>query len=165
MGQPPPAAIVRQPPPVAVPTAGGDGLLRAGGFRVKQGGRPALEHGDRVRQDALRVIARVAAVVLPGRGSKGLFQHWQHGPGAFAEAVEPFAEPEARLEAERCLTCGSSSSIAYLDDCQACRLCQLFCPTKAIAVSEGALLGSLHDWDVVLLGEPSPPDPFAGGPR
>ena len=83
----------------------------------------------------------------------------------FAEAVEPFAEPEARLEAERCLTCGSSSSIAYLDDCQACRLCQLFCPTKAIAVSEGALLGSLHDWDVVLLGEPSPPDPFAGGPR
>ena len=71
----------------------------------------------------------------------------------FEEAVEPFDAPRAEREVERCLTCGSLSAIAYLDDCQACRLCQLFCPARAIAVTEGAVLGSLHDWGVVLLGE------------
>ncbi len=54
---------------------------------------------------------------------------------------------------------GEIAEIAYLDDCQACRLCQLHCPTRAIAVSEGALLGSLHGWGVVSLQDVS------GGPR
>jgi formate hydrogenlyase subunit 6/NADH:ubiquinone oxidoreductase subunit I len=49
---------------------------------------------------------------------------------------------------------GATAEIAYLDDCQACRLCQHYCPTQAIAVSEGALLGSLHGWDVVSLQDP-----------
>lgn len=71
-------------------------------------------------------------------------------PG-FDQTVLPLGDREALAEADRCLTCGSVSTIAYLDDCQACRLCQHYCPTKAIAVSEGALLGSLNGWDVSLL--------------
>jgi NADPH-dependent glutamate synthase beta subunit-like oxidoreductase len=59
---------------------------------------------------------------------------------------------EAQREAERCLTCGSRSKIAYLDDCQVCRLCQRYCPADAIEVTDGALLGSLHGWNVVELG-------------
>ena len=59
---------------------------------------------------------------------------------------------QAQKEAERCLTCGSRSKIAYLDDCQVCKLCQKYCPTDAIEVTEGALLGSLHSWNVVELG-------------
>jgi NADPH-dependent glutamate synthase beta subunit-like oxidoreductase len=59
---------------------------------------------------------------------------------------------EAQREAERCLTCGSRSTIAYLDDCQVCKLCQKYCPTDAIDVTDGALLGSLHSWNVVELG-------------
>ncbi len=59
---------------------------------------------------------------------------------------------QALREAERCLTCGSRSKIAYLDDCQVCRLCQKYCPVDAIEVAEGQLLGSLHGWDVVRLG-------------
>jgi ferredoxin len=46
---------------------------------------------------------------------------------------------------------GEHAEIAYLDDCQACRLCQHYCPANAIAVSEGALLGLLHGWDVASL--------------
>lgn len=88
----------------------------------------------------------------------------------FADAVPALDEAQARLEAERCLSCGSLSSIAYLDDCQACRLCQHYCPAAAIAVSEGALLGSLHGWGVVLLRDEAPaglpgPPPGPGGPR
>ena len=71
---------------------------------------------------------------------------------SFQETVLPLDWRGARMEAERCLTCGSRSVIAYLDDCQVCRLCQHHCPTEAIEVTEGALLGSLHGWDVVILG-------------
>lgn len=73
------------------------------------------------------------------------------------------------IDAGRCIACGACvetcpmdvlrlgevAQIAYRDDCQACRLCQLYCPTEAIAVSDGALLGSLHGWGVVpLQGDP-----------
>ncbi len=70
----------------------------------------------------------------------------------FAEAALPFGELQVQAEAERCLTCGSRSKISYLDDCQVCKLCQHYCPTDAIEITEGALLGSLHGWDVVELG-------------
>jgi NADPH-dependent glutamate synthase beta subunit-like oxidoreductase len=69
-----------------------------------------------------------------------------------AEVTAGFTAAQARREAERCLTCGSRSRIAYLDDCQVCRLCQKYCPVDAIEVTEGALLGSLHGWNVVELG-------------
>jgi NAD-dependent dihydropyrimidine dehydrogenase PreA subunit len=69
-----------------------------------------------------------------------------------AEVTGGFGGAQAQREAERCLTCGSRSRIAYLDDCQVCKLCQKYCPTDAIDVTEGALLGSLHGWNVVELG-------------
>ena len=70
----------------------------------------------------------------------------------FRETWLAFEGPQAQAEAERCLTCGSRSMIAYLDDCQVCKLCQKYCPTDAIEITEGALLGSLHGWNVVELG-------------
>ncbi|MHB8867349.1 MAG: FAD-dependent oxidoreductase [Thermoleophilia bacterium] len=72
--------------------------------------------------------------------------------GGFEETVLPLDGPQAQMEADRCLTCGSRSRITYLDDCQACHLCQKYCPTEAIEVTEGILLGSLHGWDIVTLG-------------
>lgn len=68
------------------------------------------------------------------------------------ETTVGFSPAQAQREAERCLTCGSRSRIAYLDDCQVCKLCQKYCPTDAIDVTEGQLLGSLHGWNVVELG-------------
>lgn len=68
------------------------------------------------------------------------------------EVTHGLSAAEAQREAERCLTCGSRSKIAYLDDCQVCKLCQKYCPTDAIDVTDGALLGSLHSWNVVELG-------------
>jgi NADPH-dependent glutamate synthase beta subunit-like oxidoreductase len=70
-----------------------------------------------------------------------------------AEVTSGLSGAQAQREAERCLTCGSRSRIAYLDDCQVCKLCQKYCPTDAIDVTEGALLGSLHGWNVVELGQ------------
>ncbi len=68
------------------------------------------------------------------------------------EVTSGLSPAQAQREAERCLTCGSRSKIAYLDDCQVCKLCQKYCPTDAIDVTDGALLGSLHSWNVVDLG-------------
>ena len=68
------------------------------------------------------------------------------------EVTRGLSPAHAQREAERCLTCGSRSKIAYLDDCQVCKLCQKYCPTDAIDVTDGALLGSLHSWNVVELG-------------
>jgi len=78
----------------------------------------------------------------------------------FAEVTMGLDQPQAQREAERCLTCGSRSKIAYLDDCQVCKLCQKYCPVDAIELTEGALLGSLHGWNVVELGRAP-----AGGAR
>lgn len=70
----------------------------------------------------------------------------------FHEAVLPLTWKQAHMESERCLTCGSRSKIAYLDDCMACRLCEHYCPTDAIDITDGIVLGSLHAWNVVTLG-------------
>lgn len=71
---------------------------------------------------------------------------------SFHEAVLPLSWKQVHMESERCLTCGSRSKIAYLDDCMACRLCEHYCPTDAIDITDGIVLGSLHTWSVVTLG-------------
>ena len=70
----------------------------------------------------------------------------------FKETLIPLNPAQTLTESERCLTCGSRSKIAYLDDCQVCRLCQHYCPTDAIDITEGQALGSLHAFNVVNLG-------------
>jgi NADPH-dependent glutamate synthase beta subunit-like oxidoreductase len=70
----------------------------------------------------------------------------------FNETVLPLSWKQAHMESERCLTCGSRSKIAYLDDCQVCRLCEHYCPTDAIDITDGAVMGSLHAFNVVSLG-------------
>ena len=69
------------------------------------------------------------------------------------EVMHPLSTRDARMESERCLTCGSRSKIAYMDDCQVCRLCQHYCPTDAIEVTDGALMGSLYTFNVAKLGK------------
>lgn len=73
--------------------------------------------------------------------------------GNFEETIQPFSRAQAFREAERCLTCGSRSTIAYVDDCQVCRLCAHYCPADCIEISEGAYMTSLHNFDVVTLGK------------
>jgi len=71
----------------------------------------------------------------------------------FQEIMQPFSNRDVRMESERCLTCGSRSKITYMDDCQACRLCQHYCPTNAIEVTDGALMSSLYLFNVAKLGK------------
>ncbi len=70
----------------------------------------------------------------------------------FKETFIALNPAQALTESERCLKCGSRSTISYLDDCQVCRLCQHYCPTDAIDITEGQALGSLHAFNVVNLG-------------
>lgn len=55
--------------------------------------------------------------------------------GNFAEVKRDFCDDTTRLEAQRCMTCGSRAVIAYPEDCQMCIFCERDCPTKAIHVS------------------------------
>jgi len=93
-------------------------------------------------KESIPVIERVKRRTVPAQERRRSFQ----------DTVLPLDRQEAQTESGRCLTCGSRSVITYLDDCQVCRLCQHYCPTDAIEVTEGVLLGSLHGWDVVTLG-------------
>ena len=71
---------------------------------------------------------------------------------SFKEVMQPLNTAQAMLEAERCLTCGSRAQIAFVDDCQVCRLCAHFCPADCIEITDGAYVSSLHNFDVVTLG-------------
>ncbi|MDF7801107.1 ferredoxin family protein [Pontiellaceae bacterium B1224] len=42
--------------------------------------------------------------------------------------------------------------IAYPEDCQVCHLCQHFCPTGAIEVTQGQPREMLYAFDTVILG-------------
>ena len=64
----------------------------------------------------------------------------------FKETVQPFNMYEADLEAERCLTCGSRSTIAFKEDCQLCHLCRLYCPVDAIDITSEKCLDPLMGW-------------------
>jgi NADPH-dependent glutamate synthase beta subunit-like oxidoreductase len=72
---------------------------------------------------------------------------------SFDETLQPLTAQQAQREALRCLTCGSRSSIAYVDDCQVCRLCAHYCPADCIEITDGAYMTSLHNFDVVTLGK------------
>jgi NADPH-dependent glutamate synthase beta subunit-like oxidoreductase len=72
---------------------------------------------------------------------------------SFEETLQPLTDRQAQREALRCLTCGSRSKIAYVDDCQVCRLCAHFCPADCIEITDGAYMTSLHNFDVVTLGK------------
>jgi NADPH-dependent glutamate synthase beta subunit-like oxidoreductase len=71
---------------------------------------------------------------------------------SFDETLPVFTAQQAQREAERCLTCGSRSIIAFVDDCQVCRLCAHYCPADCIEITDGAYMTSLHNFDVVTLG-------------
>jgi NADPH-dependent glutamate synthase beta subunit-like oxidoreductase len=71
---------------------------------------------------------------------------------SFDETMGSLSDEQAQREALRCLTCGSRSVIAYVDDCQVCRLCAHYCPADCIEITEGAYMTSLHNFDVVTLG-------------
>jgi NADPH-dependent glutamate synthase beta subunit-like oxidoreductase len=72
---------------------------------------------------------------------------------SFDETMPVFTPQQAQRESERCLTCGSRSTIAYIDDCQVCRLCAHYCPADCIEITDGAYMTSLHNFDVVTLGK------------
>lgn len=59
-----------------------------------------------------------------------------------------FTENEARLEAQRCMTCGSRSEIVYPDDCMVCLYCQRDCPNHAITITPDRIAHHIEPWDL-----------------
>lgn len=59
-----------------------------------------------------------------------------------------FSENSARVEAMRCMTCGSRAEIVYPEDCMVCLYCERDCPTHAIYVSPDRMARRIAPWDL-----------------
>ena len=59
-----------------------------------------------------------------------------------------FSENEARVEAQRCMTCGSRSEIVYPDDCMVCLYCMRDCPMGAITITPDRISHKIEPWDL-----------------
>lgn len=94
-------------------------------------------------QDKIFKAPRMERATVPAEEAKA----------GFGETVLPMDWYQAHMEAGRCLTCGSRSTITYVADCQACSLCVNYCPTESIIVGPGHVPNVLHAWDVRNLGK------------
>lgn len=48
---------------------------------------------------------------------------------------------------------GSVPTFPYVEDCQACSLCEVYCPKDAIEIVPGQIPNILHAWDIHTLKE------------
>ena len=67
--------------------------------------------------------------------------------GNFREVKIGFSEDMVRLEAQRCMTCGSRAVITYPEDCMLCLYCERDCPVHAIYVSPEKTARPMVAWD------------------
>jgi NADPH-dependent glutamate synthase beta subunit-like oxidoreductase len=65
----------------------------------------------------------------------------------FREVKMTFTEDTARVESQRCMTCGSRPIIAYPGDCMVCLYCERDCPTHAIYVAPERTEPHMMPWD------------------
>lgn len=70
---------------------------------------------------------------------------YQRGPG---NEMHTFTENQARLEAQRCMTCGSRAEIKHAEDCMVCLYCERDCPAHAIYVSPFRVARRMGPWDL-----------------
>jgi NAD-dependent dihydropyrimidine dehydrogenase PreA subunit len=67
--------------------------------------------------------------------------------GNFREVRKAFDDDTARMESQRCMTCGSRPTIAYPEDCMVCLYCERDCPTHAIYVAPERSQPHMTPWD------------------
>ena len=100
-----------------------DRYLRGEDTRTGRGERVGIV--KKPPQDGIEKMARQVTPLLPVSERSRNFREVKTG----------FNREAARLEAQRCMTCGSRAVIKYVEDCMLCDFCELDCPQKAIYVS------------------------------
>lgn len=126
--------------------AGGDVVRPEDGAVVRsfEAGRRAAESMDRYARGADMREGRQSSLRVMKPPKEGIDEFPRQNPpkgGCFDENT-------AKLEAQRCMTCGSRSVITYPQDCMVCLYCERDCPQKAITVTPDRPGKRIAPWDL-----------------
>lgn len=138
--------------------AGGD-IAGKGGIVVKAlaSGREAAESIDRYLRgaDLREGRGEHTRVQYPPKEGIPLFPRQEvellppeERKNSFREVKPALTENQARLEAQRCMTCGSRAEIRHAEDCMVCLYCERDCPAHAIYVSPDRVARRMGPWDL-----------------
>ena len=126
--------------------AGGDAVRPQDGAVVRSfaAGKKAAESIDRYLRGVDMREGRNNTVRVMHPPKDGIYPI----PRRELEPGQVFTETEARLEAQRCMTCGSRSEIVYPEDCMVCLYCERDCPQRAITVTPDRPGKRIAPWDL-----------------
>lgn len=138
--------------------AGGD-IVNGGGLAVEAiaAGREGAESIDRFlrgldmregRNKYRRVqqIPKKGIAILPRQEEECLSACERSASDA--EVRQTLSENQARIEAQRCMTCGSRAVIAHPQDCMVCLYCERDCAAHAITITPERIARRMGPWDL-----------------
>ncbi|MBQ6603535.1 MAG: FAD-dependent oxidoreductase [Eubacterium sp.] len=128
--------------------AGGDAVSASDGSVAAAfaAGKEAAESMDRYLRGADVCEGRVDATVRLMNPPKASVPKFPRTEPSDRDGV--YTDNEARVEAQRCMTCGSRAEITYPQDCMVCLYCERECPQKAITVTPDRPGKRIAPWDL-----------------
>lgn len=112
-----------------------DRYLRGVDLRTGRGEHTRVQHPPK---EGVSHFSRQEVPVIPAEERKS----------SFREVKPTLTENQARLESQRCMTCGSQAEIRHAEDCMVCLYCERDCPAHAIYVSPDRVARRMGPWDL-----------------